>query len=69
MLLFLFIGPPVLASLLQPSWELLNTFDRLLLLSHGQVVYWGAVKDGTVTGQNRIVEYLATFTSHTVKSH
>lgn len=39
-------GPPVCAALLQPSWELLNTFDRLLLLSKGQVVYWGPVREG-----------------------
>ncbi len=39
-------GPPVLASLLQPSWELLNTFDKLLLLSRGEIVYWGPVSDG-----------------------
>ncbi len=45
----MYLGPPVLASLLQPSWELLNTFDKLLLLSRGEIVYWGPVSDGRST--------------------
>lgn len=47
-------GPPVCAALLQPSWELLNTFDRLLLLSKGQVVYWGPVREGKEEEKNNI---------------
>lgn len=36
-------GPPVLCSLLQPSWELLNLFHKVIILAGGEIAYWGPV--------------------------
>lgn len=36
-------GVPVLCALLQPGNELLESFDKLILLVKGQIAYWGPV--------------------------
>lgn len=36
---------PVVAALLQPSPEICNLFDNLLILSGGRVAYFGAYKN------------------------
>lgn len=37
------IGTPVLCALLQPSWELVQMFDKVVMIAGGEVVYWGPV--------------------------
>lgn len=37
------LGTPVLCALLQPSWELVSMFDKVLIIAEGQIAYWGTV--------------------------
>jgi len=38
-------GIPVLASLLQPSYELASLFDNLMILAEGEIVYFGPFQE------------------------
>jgi len=38
-------GPPVFCALLQPSYELFNLFDRVIIMSQGEIAWQGYRED------------------------